>query len=992
MSLLPDFIISKIFNKMKVSCKQMARIELDSINTAELAKNFPNLPLIYIYSSKDEFISSTDSMFIFSKLRTEFKLFLDCQVSHNQNRPEEKTNKVFHLLKDLWKKYERKKKRVQMKKQNRRLKRSRSGLQLKLKKPPLKLASKKVLFENQRLGKKVSGNKIQFENQDNSSHQEMLRKKKFLRSRKKNMSMGNLRSLREKIDSLNQSKDLKLPKKLKSRKIMKTPNVKARGISEKPFQRNKVRESEFEGNKEKLQVILKNRNGKKPKSRKPSKSPKKPPIQKSFLSQKEKNPLKVKRNEYLNNPYRQTDLQNDFEPSNSGKNKKLGKSIELQTAELDTKIDESFQNHPNMAKILDPNIKINFPKAPNQKIETTQPKMEAVNYFSVNSHSNQSQNTMTANPLHSLKNIQNNNTQPKMKLKPQTSIQDNGLDSEKFKRKNFPVSQTNNVVVASPMENNSRAESHNEFRLPIMKSSEIDTIEMIQLMQTDSNKNINTSTELRNHRGKIHNRKLVNPQSKFGTMQIRVSENWKASQEVKTSAQVTEMKTEVQKKRISERISQNLKYIQQTEEMHQMQVKHKQKLTIPDHLKNQNRFVSPVRVNIHKMTEPSKNTSKRFQITPPFSPYLDMSHNSRMNNSHHRSNQNFYRKENSRLDSSFNSHFNHQNERKSKMVKSGTHDRFYNQQSKQRSSEIIVIERPKQDNYQKIIRGSSTQIKKSSFQNLAERPNTKIIKFRTPTMKSFNSQNNQEKEINLHLSHVSQTENKITRQEKSTPNRSPLIINIKPEALKTTEPQFKTFRENKRNTQTKLMPRQKNLPPGLSGQLKEYRKRSQKLINPKSGQTPNRPKINCFQMAKNFSIQENKHKSRPPQRKTVAIKNPKKITYPPKSPIQSKPNLNQNRIKSYNTSNSQSKTRMVKRNSKYPSETTRNYKEPITIDRISQNLMGLQPSRKPDLKNLVKSYGHPSKNYSHRSYQKSKGTHSKNNIYNDLIQKLARKP
>ena len=83
-----------MYKKLINSCQQLANVDLNQINCKELAKNFLNIPVILIYSRKDKFVESSDSMKIFNQITTNYKLFIDCNVSHSQPRPIEKINKI----------------------------------------------------------------------------------------------------------------------------------------------------------------------------------------------------------------------------------------------------------------------------------------------------------------------------------------------------------------------------------------------------------------------------------------------------------------------------------------------------------------------------------------------------------------------------------------------------------------------------------------------------------------------------------------------------------------------------------------------------------------------------------------------------------------------------------------------------------------------------------------------------------------------------------
>jgi hypothetical protein len=82
-------------------CKSVAQIDIETLNSVQFAKEFPKIPVIYLYSRKDEFVESSDSMEIFNKLSTDYKFFVDCNAKHNEFRKDDKIQKVFNLLKEL---------------------------------------------------------------------------------------------------------------------------------------------------------------------------------------------------------------------------------------------------------------------------------------------------------------------------------------------------------------------------------------------------------------------------------------------------------------------------------------------------------------------------------------------------------------------------------------------------------------------------------------------------------------------------------------------------------------------------------------------------------------------------------------------------------------------------------------------------------------------------------------------------------------------------
>ena len=186
-------MIENIFENVKVDCKKKAKINICEINCARLVREFPNIPVIYMYSKRDEFVNCSDSMEIFKNLRTDFKLFVDCQVKHNESRTDEKIKRVFCLLKELNSKKQKKllrlKNKIRFKKGDGRKNSNRKNSY----NIPLKLNSKKQSnFKNQR---------------------------------KKNMSLGDLKNIKEKgmrIKPKSPTKDKKSKYNVNKKKIYQT--------------------------------------------------------------------------------------------------------------------------------------------------------------------------------------------------------------------------------------------------------------------------------------------------------------------------------------------------------------------------------------------------------------------------------------------------------------------------------------------------------------------------------------------------------------------------------------------------------------------------------------------------------------------------------------------------------------------------------------------------------------------------------------------------
>ena len=1006
----------------------MARIELDSINTSELAKQFPNLPVVYIYSSKDEFISSSDSMLIFSKLRTEFKLFVDCQVPHNHKRPEEKTNKVFFLLKDLWKKYERKKKRVQLRKQQkqqiqqRSMKRSKSGLAFGVRQKGLKLATKKVLFEK---GKGVD-DKVK-RDPNVGGLQDAVKKRKFNRSRRKNMSMGDLRELREKVRADNvkhggttkeKPKVRGLPiKKPKSRRVVRRPVPRVRGKSEKQYIKSSPINPATRKDIQKLKVLEANKKKRKTETNNTKIGiNRQPNIHKSFLSQKEqiqkqKLAKLPQRSKNLNDPFKKGEFSNNFAPSKEKKTSQSKASLEFKTTELETRMAESvniFQKEMNPQTGIVTMTRIAHDNIASQA--------ESLNYFSVNSKSGESQKVMIGHNIASLRMVKVteniNSKQDKHVIKPQ-----NLLQVDRFKKKKYVSSKISNMVV-SP-----RQDDQNQFDLP--NASDGTTQKMvIPRIKSDSNRNINTSSELRNLHRAINNRALINP---LRTVVVKqegyVVPNERKDIQKLSSAHTPENTSFAQKKRISERISQNLKFIQRPEEIHRIQAKRKQKLvmsnqnsqprtikhkvlaysqnansensdaSITRNVKNpiKSRFISPMRVNLHLITKTNPDSKPKSkisnQIRSPYSPYLDISQGSKMDNSLNQSVNQALSRENSRLDSSFNSKMHFKAEPKHRVRgKAHTQERFFQAHKVERRSEIVQTHQDREKKNQVFTRGSSIGTTPDryyqSVTNHTVPDASKHVIHHTPLSNKSNPRNELIKIQKLRLSQISVTE--AREIDLNPPKGSLKVLDMNPKLMKTTEAGFQTFRENKRNAkiQIRKTPSQRQIgrtPPKYVNDFKQNIRSKTAKAEPKHTK-----QIKCFQTSKTAN----------PKKRITYVNtksaNPKhQFT---RTPILKKRGSNHGKIQ-YKFS---SKTELRERNSRNYVQAkhrqTKNSRQFLTIDKISQNLMGLKPISRPDLRNLVKRYNTNGKNFSSRTYHHSGGSHTSKNMYNELIQKLARKP
>lgn len=150
MPILSNLVKNSLFKSLMESCRQMAKVDLTSINCKKLAESFINVPIVYLYSKRDEMVVTSDSMKVYGSLSSHFKIFVDSNVKHNQKRPEKKIKKVFLELEEL-----------KIKKQKRR-KKSRSRNPRKPRKSPRTLSKRSVAHKgsvNSRNFKKTAKSK-----------------------------------------------------------------------------------------------------------------------------------------------------------------------------------------------------------------------------------------------------------------------------------------------------------------------------------------------------------------------------------------------------------------------------------------------------------------------------------------------------------------------------------------------------------------------------------------------------------------------------------------------------------------------------------------------------------------------------------------------------------------------------------------------------------------------------------------------------------------
>lgn len=99
--MLPDLLVDHLFERLVRDCQRIAKIDLTEMDCGKLAEEFPNLPVVCLFSRTDELVTASDSMNIFAKLKTNFKLFVDSKAKHDQVRPEKHVRRVFLFMDEL---------------------------------------------------------------------------------------------------------------------------------------------------------------------------------------------------------------------------------------------------------------------------------------------------------------------------------------------------------------------------------------------------------------------------------------------------------------------------------------------------------------------------------------------------------------------------------------------------------------------------------------------------------------------------------------------------------------------------------------------------------------------------------------------------------------------------------------------------------------------------------------------------------------------------
>lgn len=98
---MPTMVVNSIYSRLVEQCKQVANVDIETLDCSQFAKGFANIPVVYLYSTRDEYVEASDSMTIYDSLSTTFKYFINSQAKHNEARRDEKIEKVFDFLMDL---------------------------------------------------------------------------------------------------------------------------------------------------------------------------------------------------------------------------------------------------------------------------------------------------------------------------------------------------------------------------------------------------------------------------------------------------------------------------------------------------------------------------------------------------------------------------------------------------------------------------------------------------------------------------------------------------------------------------------------------------------------------------------------------------------------------------------------------------------------------------------------------------------------------------
>lgn len=103
----------------------MIDMDLSELNSLTYAKSFPPIPIVYIYSKTDEYISLQDSLTMYEALPSDYRCFVESGVKHNQSRANETIKFVFFRIQSIIAKKKKKQEKLKLlKKKKKNIKKS----------------------------------------------------------------------------------------------------------------------------------------------------------------------------------------------------------------------------------------------------------------------------------------------------------------------------------------------------------------------------------------------------------------------------------------------------------------------------------------------------------------------------------------------------------------------------------------------------------------------------------------------------------------------------------------------------------------------------------------------------------------------------------------------------------------------------------------------------------------------------------------------------
>lgn len=95
---MPKIFSDFLFKEIVDQCRKKLNLNLKEIQSSDYARNIGNIPIVFVYSSKEKYIKYEDSMKIFGLLKSRKKKLFDCELEHSSYRNEEVIKKIFSLL------------------------------------------------------------------------------------------------------------------------------------------------------------------------------------------------------------------------------------------------------------------------------------------------------------------------------------------------------------------------------------------------------------------------------------------------------------------------------------------------------------------------------------------------------------------------------------------------------------------------------------------------------------------------------------------------------------------------------------------------------------------------------------------------------------------------------------------------------------------------------------------------------------------------------